>query len=413
MTSRFNILRVGRWRLPAIVERAISIAVLEDDDQETRRTKRLMTGAVWFALTNPWPLIFLLIAADAPIAVWVVFGSFLSAVVVLVVLWLRPASFPGIFHFLLLANFAVSVALTLLFGGFLASGINFIWAIVLVLGGLVVFGDWRAGAWLATGIVAFIASSIGTRFVEPLYEFPSPEISAGFTFLIVLVFVSFVLWYYIHQRAELLELSDRLLDNILPKAIADRLKVSDEMIAEEYDSASILFADVAGFTPMSADMTPNQLVSLLNEIFSEFDRMVEARGLEKIKTIGDAYMVAAGVPEARPDHAQAICDLALEMQEVVHDRTFGGRQISFRIGINSGVVVAGIIGMNKFSYDLWGDSVNVASRMESSGREGRIQITETTRDLVHEDFDCEPGGPIEVKGKGLMNVWFLESRNSG
>lgn len=225
MTERLNIPRYKRWRLPEWADRALSIAVLEDDDQETIRTKRLMTGAVWFALTNPWPVFFVFIAAGAPLAAWVVFGSFLSAVIVLVVLWLRPASFPGVFHFLLLANFGVSVALTLLFGGFLESGINFIWAIVLVFGGLVVFGDWRAGAWLAFGMAAFIASSFGTRFVEPLYELPDPGVSAVFTFLIVLVFVSFVLWYYIRQRAELLELSDGLLDNILPEAIADRLKV--------------------------------------------------------------------------------------------------------------------------------------------------------------------------------------------
>lgn len=138
--------------------------------------------------------------------------------------------------------------------------------------------------------------------------------------------------------------------------------------------------------------------------------MVESRGLEKIKTIGDAYMVAAGVPQARADHAHAICDLALDMQQMVDGRRFGGREISFRIGINSGNVVAGIIGTRKFSYDLWGDAVNVASRMESLGRAGRIQITEATWDLVHEDFICESGGLVDVKGKGQMSVWFLEGR---
>lgn len=413
MTNRLNIPRYKRWHLPAFADRALSIAITDDDDQETMRTKRLITGALWVTLLNPWTLIFQAIGAQAPLAAWAGLASFLSAAVVLLVLWLRPRSFPRIFHLIMVVNLGAAVSMTLLFGGFVASGVNFIWAVALVFGALIVFDDWRAGAWLAVAGIAMVGSSVATRFIEPLYEFPNPELSAVSTFLIVLLFASFVLWYYIRQRAELLELSDSLLENILPEAIADRLKVSDEMIADEYDAASILFADVAGFTPMSADMTPHQLVSLLNEIFSEFDRMVEARGLQKIKTIGDAYMVASGVPEARPDHAHAICDLALDMRQLVRDRTFGGRQISFRIGINSGNVVAGIIGTRKFSYDLWGDSVNVASRMESSGREGRIQITEATCALVRDDFVCEPGGQIDVKGKGHMSVWFLEGHRSG
>ncbi|MGB7860159.1 MAG: hypothetical protein WBM90_06650 [Acidimicrobiia bacterium] len=248
MTNRPNIPRYKRLRLPLFAERAISIAVTEDDDQETRRTKRLITGALWIALLNPWPLIFQLIDADAPLAALVVSASFLSAAVVLVALWLLPSAFPGILHVVLSVNLAVAVAMTLLFGGFLESGVNFMWAVVLVFAALIIFGDWRAGAYLAAAVVGFIASSLGAWLIEPLYEFPDPEVTATFTFLIVLVFASLVLWYYVRQRAELLEVSDDLLENILPGAIADRLKISDEMIADEYESASILFADVAGFT---------------------------------------------------------------------------------------------------------------------------------------------------------------------
>lgn len=412
MTNRLNILRHKRWRLPWWAERAISIAVIEGDDQETIRTKRLITGALWISLLNPWVLIIQLIAADAPLAALAGFASFLSAAVVLFVFWLRPRSFTRVFHVIMVVNLGTAFSMTILFGGFLASSVNFIWAVVLVFGAMIVFGDWRAGAWLAVAVGALVGSSIVAQLVEPRYEFPDPELSAVASFLLVLLFASFVFWYFMRQRAELLELSDSLLENILPQAIAERLKVSDGMIAEEYDATSILFADVAGFTPMSADLTPSQLVSLLNEVFSEFDRMVEMRGLEKIKTIGDAYMVAAGVPETRPDHAHAICDLALDMRQLVDEKTFADRRISFRIGINSGSVVAGIIGTKKFSYDLWGDAVNVASRMESSGREGRIQMTEATRDLVHEAFTCESGGVVDVKGKGQMNVWFLEGRVS-
>lgn len=154
------------------------------------------------------------------------FASFLVAAVFLIVLRLRPVSFPGIFHLVLLVNLGIAVAMTLLFGGFLESGVNFIWAVALVLGALVAFGDWRAGAWLGAILVAFVASTVGAYFVEPIYELPDPEVSAVVTFVIVLVFASLVFWYYVRQRAELLEVSNDLLENILPVVIADRLKES-------------------------------------------------------------------------------------------------------------------------------------------------------------------------------------------
>lgn len=393
-----------------MVEGAISIGEIESDDDETRRTKRLVAGAMWISVLTPWSSIVPFLAAGAPLAALAVSVSLLTAVGVLVTMWLRPAWFTAAFHALVGTNILVSVSMTLMFGGFLESGTNFVWAVILVLGALAVFGDWRATLWLAISLVTFVAALVATNFVQPLYTHPDPELGAAVTMLIVLAFAYIVLYYYVRQRNELLQLSNGLLENILPNRIAERLKRSDEMIADEYESASILFADVAGFTPMSSNMSPNELVALLNEIFTDFDEMVDARGLEKIKTIGDAYMVAAGVPLPRPDHAVAICDLALEMQRHVEGRTFSGHNITFRIGINSGPVVAGIIGTRKFSYDLWGDSVNTASRMESFGRAGKIQITKHTRDLIADEFVCVPGGEVEVKGKGLMEVWFVEGR---
>jgi len=394
----------------SLVQRALSLAVVEGDSRETAQVKRLITGAMWFSLLFPWPIVAQLLAEGAPLAALAVFMSFVSTTAVLIVIWLRPSWFFGIFHLVVASNLAVSVAMTLLFGGLLPSGVNFIWAITLTMGAVVVYADRRATAWLVVAIVALIASSAAATVIEPLYENPNAELSAVIVLSLVMTFVFFVFLYYMKQRAALQQLSDGLLLNILPGPIAERLKNSNDTIADEYDSSSILFADVAEFTPMSAEMTPTDLVSLLDEVFSDFDDLVDACGLEKIKTIGDAYMVASGIPTPRPDHAKALCDLALDMQELVRSRTYGGRHLEFRIGVSSGPVVAGVIGSKKFSYDLWGDSVNTASRMESFGQAGRIQITEATMSLIDDDFICEPGGIVEVKGKGPMSVWFVEGR---
>jgi guanylate cyclase len=204
--------------------------------------------------------------------------------------------------------------------------------------------------------------------------------------------------------------SERLLLNILPAEIATVLKNEKRVIADRFDSASILFADVVNFTPMSAQMLPEELVGLLNEVFCYFDGLAEKYGLEKIKTIGDCYMLAAGVPCPRPDHAHILTETALEMRDYVGKRQFLGKQLAFRIGINSGPVVAGVIGQKKFAYDLWGDTVNTASRMESHGEAGIVQITEGTYQLIKDDFICEPRGVINVKGKGEMNVWHVVAK---
>jgi class 3 adenylate cyclase/CHASE3 domain sensor protein len=207
------------------------------------------------------------------------------------------------------------------------------------------------------------------------------------------------------------EKSENLLLNILPKDIAELLKKKPEdSIAEQYSEASILFADVVDFTPMSSQMKPIELVELLNRVFSQFDGLVEKYDLEKIKTIGDCYMVASGVPRPRQDHAQAITCLALDMQEIVRQSDYFGRKLTFRIGINSGPVVAGVIGRKKFIYDLWGDAVNTASRMESNGTGGLVQITQETYNLIYDDFLCEARGVIKVKGKGELPVWFVRGR---
>ncbi|WP_413165634.1 adenylate/guanylate cyclase domain-containing protein [Capilliphycus salinus ALCB114379] len=211
------------------------------------------------------------------------------------------------------------------------------------------------------------------------------------------------------------EKSEQLLLNILPQAIADQLKQGETTIASAMEEVTILFADVVGFTPLSAKVPPIKLVSLLNKLFSSFDHLAERYKLEKIKTIGDAYMVVGGLPLPQENHAEAIADMALEMQAVMENfqaETFledleESESFQIRIGINTGSVIAGVIGIKKFIYDLWGDAVNIASRMESSGEPGRIQVTEETYQRLKDNYDLQPRGEISVKGRGKMKTYWL------
>ena len=200
--------------------------------------------------------------------------------------------------------------------------------------------------------------------------------------------------------------SERLLLNILPGPIAERLKNGDILIADRYEEATVLFADIVGFTPLSARLSPDELVAMLNAVFTDFDRMAEQFGVEKIKTIGDAYMVAGGVPEHTPDHALQVAQMALAMQKRMRAES-NDRSLELRIGLHSGPVVAGVIGTRKFIYDLWGDTVNTAARMEAHGLPGRIHVSSATRDQLKDRFAYERRGVIEIKGKGPMETFFL------
>ena len=207
------------------------------------------------------------------------------------------------------------------------------------------------------------------------------------------------------------ERAERLLLNILPESIAKRLKNEQETIADSFEEVTVLFADLVNFTNLSSQISPTELVGLLNEIFSRFDRVVERYSLEKIKTIGDSYMVVGGLPLPRSDHAEAIAEFALDMQEEI--KKFNAEKdqaFSLRIGINTGPVVAGVIGLKKFIYDLWGDAVNTASRMESHGIPGYIQVSSTTYDRLKDKYLLEERGIIHVKGKGEMTTYLLKSR---
>ena len=292
------------------------------------------------------------------------------------------------------------------------------WFAVIGIGSWFIFRNHNrsAGAiYIVVCLATFTFFEITSLTVTPILEMSASDhfIARKFTkFGVVIVMFSLVYTYLldIMDAEDQLSLSndrlEELLENMLPVSISKRLRKEGKTFADGYTNTSVLFADMAGFTSMSAAMKPMAIVELLDELFSAFDRITEDLGLEKIKTIGDAYMVAAGLPEPRDDHAAAIVELALRMRAEVSK--FSG--VHVRIGINSGEVVAGIIGKKRFIYDLWGDTVNIASRMESHGVVDEIQISETTYAVVKDSFDCESRGSVELKGRGAMEVYLVRGR---
>lgn len=306
---------------------------------------------------------------------------------------------------------------TLLLGGFGASGAVFLWSLLSPLAALFFYRMERAFIWALAYFVLLTAAVMVQPQLDPNNLLPSwlVTIFFGMNIVGVSLIVLSILNYFLEQKNEAYRLlaieeekAENLLLNILPEEIAAILKNESRTIAENFMRASILFADLVGFTPLTAKMAPIEMVNLLNLIFSYFDDLVEKYGLEKIRTIGDSYMVAAGVPRPRADHAQALAYLALDMQAYICSLPpVDGRAIQFRIGINSGPVVGGVIGRKKFVYDIWGDAVNIASRMESQGEAGRVQITQATHELIKSEFLCEWRGTIEIKGRGAMGTWFL------
>lgn len=247
----------------------------------------------------------------------------------------------------------------------------------------------------------------------------------SFTLSFILVVISAwillvaTLWYAlreIHRARQAMEAeyerSERLLTNILPATVADRLKdPARTVIADKYDDASILFADIAGYTQRASDTAPTELVRFLDRLYTNLDALVDRHGLEKIKTSGDSYMVVSGVPQPRPDHLEALACLALDMADAVANlQDPHGREVPLRIGLAAGPVVAGVVGARKFFYDVWGDAVNVASRMETTDVEGRIQVPQDVYERLKGAFVLEPRGEVEIKGKGVMTTWYLAGR---
>ena len=264
-------------------------------------------------------------------------------------------------------------------------------------------------AWYVIGPLGYAVSQLSEETRTPL-RLLGDAVSNAAMFAAVLVLGEAVR----SRRALAVEQqrSERLLLNVLPAPIAARLKAGEGVIADAFPEVTVLFADLVDFTRRSRRIGPAQVVATLNELFSAFDVLAQRHGLEKIKTIGDAYMVAGGLPEPRPDHAEAVAEMALAMQaEVAGHADPSGRPLQLRIGIDTGPVEAGVIGTSKFSYDLWGDTVNTASRMESLGVAGCIQVTARTYQRLRDGYRFEPRGPIPVRGMGEMVTYLLLGRN--
>ncbi len=254
--------------------------------------------------------------------------------------------------------------------------------------------------------------------VQPDWAFRSGFILSVITAWIMVVAVVWYALREIRRAREAMEAeyerSERLLTNILPATIAQRLKdPSRNIIADKYDDASILFADIAGYTKRASDTTPTDLVRFLDRLYTDLDALVDRHGLEKVKTSGDSYMVVSGVPEPRDDHIEALACLALDMADAVADlKDPQGREVPLRIGLAAGPVVAGVVGARKFFYDVWGDAVNVAARMETTDVEGRIQVPQDVYERLNHAFLLEERGEVDVKGKGVMHTWYLVGRRN-
>jgi guanylate cyclase len=295
-------------------------------------------------------------------------------------------------------------------GGLSWGASNLIWIILVPMAAVLFVGARAAAPALGAIVIAVLAAVV----LDPVVRTapPDPSIARNiFTAInilgpaaIALVLVVFIDGERVRAKAE----SEALLLNVLPRSIADRLKRDERVIADHHDEVTVLFADLVGFTPFAAQETPARVVAVLNEIFSGFDSLAERFGLEKIKTIGDAYMVVAGAPEPRPDHATVILEMALAMHaqaELIEPTP--GRPLQLRTGIASGPAVAGVIGHRKFSYDVWGDAVNLASRMESTGVPGRIQVASSTWQLCRDRYRFTPRD-VDVKGMGALRTYLLD-----
>ncbi len=405
-----------RWtlsRLPGWLQPLAEIGALPSDSDELRLRKAVLvlSSTLMASLAFAW------VPTYATLGLWV------SAAIPLAYQLASAASiytFARTHRYLLFRTSQLWMSLLLPFalqwslGGFRNSSAVCLWAFTSPLGALLFVGARQAIQWF----LAFVGLVAVSGAIDPALAAGAPHIPSG----VVVTFFALnvlgvattayvLLQYFVRAREREQAKSERLLLNVLPEPVAARLKEDEGIIADACADVTVLFADIVGFTPLSELLSAEDMVSLLDRVFARWDTLAAEHGVEKIKTIGDAYMVAGGVPLPRDDHAEAVAEMALEMgPEIEHLAAETGLALKVRIGIDSGPVVAGVIGRAKFIYDLWGDTVNTASRMESHAQPGTIQVTERTYERLRERYELRPRGTIEVKGKGPMTPYLLVGR---
>jgi adenylate cyclase len=417
-------MRVRTGRLPVRLRRLVEIGALPSDSDELRARKAVLvlSSALMAGLACVWVVTYAALGLWLPAAIPL---AYQVATAVSLSTFARTRRYVLFRRSQLVLPLTLPFALQWSLGGFESSSAVSLWAITSPMGALAFVGARQAIPWL----VAFGGLVVVSAAIDPVLAAGAPEIPQG----VVLAFFALntfgvaatvfaVLQFFVRAReralSELarqhgaLELeqakSERLLLNVLPASVAARLKEHDGIIADDFAAATVLFADIVGFTPLSERLPASEVVSLLDEVFARWDALVAGIGVEKIKTIGDAYMVAGGIPLGRDDHAEAIAGLALAMGPQLADCSAAtGVPLQVRIGIDSGPVVAGVIGRAKFSYDLWGDTVNTASRMEAHAPAGAIQVTERAYERLRHRFDLRRRGEIEIKGKRPMSCYLL------
>jgi adenylate cyclase len=401
----------------ALRDRVLSIGADPHDTSDERFRKRLLVGVALVILPVAllWGCLYWIVGErEVALTPWAYAAGSASSLV----LFARTRDFPFLRTAQQLLILVAPALGTVMLGGLDESSSVVLWSLFAPLGAVAFDRPGRAWPWFA----GFVATVLLTLVLSEVVRPDGADLPEGFvrTFdvlniVVVSVVAMLLLVTFARGRDAAQARVEALLLNVLPADVAQRLQSDPNSIADHFDDASILFADVVDFTPFSSRLDAREVVGLLDRLFTSFDELVDRYEVEKIKTIGDCYMVAAGVPRQRPDHAHALAGLAFEMRECAKDCLPEGSEhdLRLRIGISSGPVVAGVIGRRRFLYDLWGDTVNMASRMESHGTPDCIQITRSTWELLRNDFEAEPLGHVEVKGKGAVETWRLVGPRGG
>ena len=398
----------GAWE--AVAGR-IGGRVAVDEDSDTRRFQKVLVVVASFvgSIATLFNALTLFSGGlDAIGWAYVVSASILMTGCLALLAW--PQSYVFVTTVLLLDVLVITAISQVLSGGITSGLYALPWAIFAPLGAALALGGRHAMAHLALFVVVVVVVVV----LDPYAQSNAPDISGSAllsfnvpSLLSLGLMAAATSLYLLRQVERFRNEADALLHNVLPDSIAVRLKAEESAIADRFESVTVVFADIVGFTPLSSGADPEQIVSMLNTIFSEFDDLATKHGIEKIKTIGDSYMAAAGLSESRDDHTEAAIEFALDILRAVENRIgLDGNPIRLRVGINDGPVVAGVIGQNRFIYDLWGDTVNVASRMESNGLIDTIQVTQAVKDRAS-SYPFEQRDPISVKGKGMTTTYTL------